>query len=151
MDNNRAQLLDDAFVVASAHLLPYKSALDLTLYLKNEKDYVPWNAVLSELNYIDTMLYNVAQYPDWKVCQFNFEPRWEKYESILYLSQIHLTDIVTPYYNSVGFQESSIDSHFTVYSRIDAMNWACKLQVVDCVDNSKAKYAELMSDPDNSQ
>ena len=67
LDNNRAQLLDDAFVLASVHMLPYKSALDLSLYLKYEKEYVPWNAVLSELGYIDSMLYNQPQFSHWNV------------------------------------------------------------------------------------
>lgn len=67
LDNNRAQLLDDAFVLASVHMVPYQSALNLTLYLKHETEYVPWNAVLSELNYIDTMLYAKGEYPNWEV------------------------------------------------------------------------------------
>jgi aminopeptidase N len=67
LDNNRAQLLDDSFVLASVHMLPYESALDLSLYLKYEKEYVPWNAVLSELNYIDSMLYSQPQYSHWIV------------------------------------------------------------------------------------
>lgn len=66
-DNNRAQLLDDAFTLALNEMIPYLAALDLTLYLKNERDYVPWHAVLSELNYIDIMLYNFAEFPNWKV------------------------------------------------------------------------------------
>ena len=66
-DNNRAQLLDDAFVLASAHKVSYQIALDLSLYLEKETEYVPWNAVLAEFNYIDTMLHNVQEYPDWKV------------------------------------------------------------------------------------
>ena len=65
--NNRAQLLDDTFVLASKEIVPYKVALDLTLYLKNETEYVPWNAVTSELDYIDFMLHSEAQFPDWKV------------------------------------------------------------------------------------
>ena len=64
---NRAQLLDDSFNLALAGMIPYKFALDFTKYLKNEQDYVPWNAVLSELNYIDIMLHNQPQYPYWKV------------------------------------------------------------------------------------
>lgn len=65
--NNRASLLDDTFILASVNLVPYKAALDLSRYLKDEIEYVPWNAVLAELNYIDTMLHNVVQYSDWKV------------------------------------------------------------------------------------
>ncbi len=69
-DNNRAQLLDDTLVLASVHLVPYQSALDLTQYLKHETEYVPWRAVLAEFNYIDTMLHFERQGVDWKVrCQ----------------------------------------------------------------------------------
>ncbi len=42
-------------------------ALDLSTYLKIEKEYVPWNAVLAELNYIDSMLHNEREYSDWIV------------------------------------------------------------------------------------
>lgn len=65
--NNRAQLLDDTFNLALANLVPYTQAMDLTLYLRNEREYVPWNAVLDELNYIDTMLYNLPEFTNWKV------------------------------------------------------------------------------------
>lgn len=65
--SNRAQLLDDTFVLASVEIVPYKVALELSMYLKNETEYVPWNAVSSELDYIDSMLHNEPQYPDWKV------------------------------------------------------------------------------------
>lgn len=66
-DNNRGQLLDDAFNLALVELISYATALDLTLYLKYEREYVPWHAALSEFNYIDTMLYNFVEFPNWKV------------------------------------------------------------------------------------
>jgi aminopeptidase N len=62
-----------------------------------------------------------------------------------------MTNLVTPYYNHVGFQESTLDSHLTIFARSDAMSWACRLEIADCVDNSKVKYAELMKEPDNNQ
>ena len=65
--NNRAQLLDDTFILASVHMIPYKRALTMSLYLAQEKEYVPWNAVLAEFNYIDSMLHNAASNPDWTV------------------------------------------------------------------------------------
>lgn len=64
---NRAQLLDDAFNLALADVISYTTALDLTLYLKYEREYVPWSAVLSELDYIDIMLFDQSEYGDWKV------------------------------------------------------------------------------------
>ncbi len=61
-----------------------------------------------------------------------------------------MTSLVGPYYEFVGFQEMESDAHLTIYSRSDAMSWACRLGILDCVTNSKIKYAELMNDPDNS-
>ena len=64
---NRAQLLDDAFVLALTNKISYDHALDMTLYLKYEREYVPWHAVLSEFDYIDVMLFDQPEYFDWKV------------------------------------------------------------------------------------
>lgn len=65
--------------------------------------------------------------------------------------QDHLISLVEPYYNHVGFQESDLDAHLTVFSRSDAMSWACRLEIQDCVTNAKDKYAKQMADPDNSE
>ena len=59
---NRAQLLDDAFNVAKAGLLDYRLALDLTLYLGREEDYLPWQAALTNLDYLAKMLRRTAGY-----------------------------------------------------------------------------------------
>lgn len=64
---NRAQLLDDAFNLAKFDVISYNQALDLTLYLKYELEYVPWHAVINEFDYIDVMLHNEVQYSDWTV------------------------------------------------------------------------------------
>ena len=92
-DNNRAQMLDDAFILASIEMLPYAQALDLTLYLKYEQEYVPWHAVLSELNYIDIMLHNFAEFADWKVCSWLRNNNNSKFEYLThYFINIDLHD-----------------------------------------------------------
>ncbi len=53
---NRAQLLDDSLNVARMGEVPYAVALDLTRYLRSERDYVPWEAALSAFDYLDRML-----------------------------------------------------------------------------------------------
>eukprot|EP00118_Oscarella_pearsei_P010785 m.68309 g.68309 ORF g.68309 m.68309 type:complete len:981 (+) comp35504_c0_seq10:3-2945(+) len=53
---DRAGLLADAFNLARGGLLDITTALEMTKYLHNEKDYVPWDAVLSGLSYIRDML-----------------------------------------------------------------------------------------------
>lgn len=64
---NKAQLLDDAFTLASAGIIGYTHALNLASYLAQELDYIPWAAVAEELDYIDTMFYTQQQHVDWKV------------------------------------------------------------------------------------
>ena len=64
---NRGQLLDDAFNLALAGMIPYKWALDLTIFLEQEREYVPWRSVLTELDYIDIMLRGLLMYNEWKV------------------------------------------------------------------------------------
>ncbi|XP_069834611.1 glutamyl aminopeptidase [Dendropsophus ebraccatus] len=53
---DRAGLIDDVFALASAEKLDYNISLDLTKYLDNEKDYLPWVRVSSALSYLNDML-----------------------------------------------------------------------------------------------
>ena len=64
---NRGHLLDDAFNLALVDMVPYTVALDLTLYLEQERRYSPWHAVLPELDYLNSMFLDNAIYADWKV------------------------------------------------------------------------------------
>lgn len=64
---NRAQLIDDAMNLARADFLDYTVALDVTKYLKHEKDYVPWKTAISNLLYIDSMLTRLPDYHLMKV------------------------------------------------------------------------------------
>lgn len=53
---NRAQLLDDAYNLARANLLDYKLAFNLTVYLKEDNEYLPWESFLGAFAYIGQML-----------------------------------------------------------------------------------------------
>lgn len=68
---NRAQLINDAMNLARADILDYTVALDVTKYLKHEKDYVPWKTAIKDLLYIDSMLTYSSDYHLMKViCPF---------------------------------------------------------------------------------
>jgi aminopeptidase N len=64
---NRAQLLDDALNLARAGKLPYSMALDLTMYLEHDTDYIPWAAALNALSFLDRRLTNNEGYDNFKV------------------------------------------------------------------------------------
>ncbi|XP_053671112.1 glutamyl aminopeptidase-like [Anopheles nili] len=61
---DRTGLLNDAFALADASMLPYNNALDLTRYLRQETEYVPWAAIASKLKNIRSLLYNSNSYDD---------------------------------------------------------------------------------------
>lgn len=48
-------------------LLEYPTALNLTQYLMEEQDYVPWSAGLSNLAYLESMFTGASGYGDLKV------------------------------------------------------------------------------------
>lgn len=54
---DRAHLLNDVFSLAEATQVKYATALQLTSYLKNEPDYVPWSVAQSKLNGLKNSLY----------------------------------------------------------------------------------------------
>lgn len=64
---NRAQLVDDALHLASAGYLGYDVALNATLYLKKEREYIPWKAAFASLDYIQEMFLRTAHFDKFKV------------------------------------------------------------------------------------
>lgn len=69
---NRAQIVDDALTLARAGKLDYRIALNLTRYLVNEFEYVPWRSALGALNFIDSMMSSGPDYHLLKVCDLIF-------------------------------------------------------------------------------
>jgi aminopeptidase N len=127
--NNRAQLLDDYLNMARANLVPYAKALDLTLYLSEERDYV-WKAAFTALDFIDSMLYNSAGYALWRP---------------------YINNLIIPLYNSIGFEERPDDKHLQLYTRNIALDWVCRFGNADCLSKTRAAYAAWMKDPDNDE
>lgn len=64
---NRAQIIDDALNLARANLLDYETALELTNYLENEVEYLPWASAFTALTYVDSMLWRTPFYDVFKV------------------------------------------------------------------------------------
>ncbi|GFY53408.1 aminopeptidase N [Trichonephila inaurata madagascariensis] len=63
---NRAQIIDDSLDLARAGLLDYQLALNTSLYLRNEDEYLPWKAALHGFSFIDSMICRSAIYGKWK-------------------------------------------------------------------------------------
>lgn len=62
---DRASILNDAFSLADATTIPYDTSLDMTKYLKDETEYVPWSVASSKLTSLKTSLMFTDVYKDY--------------------------------------------------------------------------------------
>jgi len=125
---NRAQIMDDSLNLAQGGLLDYDIALNLTTYLVLEKEYLPWESALSSLKYMASMMSRSSGYGHLKK---------------------HMKKLLLPLYSLVGFNDSPLDAHLTIYKRINAVSWTCSMGHSDCVANAVSTYKRWMADPDN--
>ncbi|XP_067128251.1 aminopeptidase N-like [Centruroides vittatus] len=127
---NRAQILDDALDLAKAGILDYGLALNTTLYLSKEQEYVPWEAALNAFSYLDTMLSRTAMLGKWK-----------KY----------IKRQLEPVYNLLGWEEDiNNESVLKQYLRINVIVWMCKYNHPHCVEEAKKRYKMWQNDPNNT-
>lgn len=64
---NRAQLLDDAFSLSRAGLLNYTTALELSTYLTEEINLIPWLTFNDIISFINRQLRGTDIYNSFKV------------------------------------------------------------------------------------
>ncbi|PIK55589.1 putative aminopeptidase N isoform X2 [Apostichopus japonicus] len=122
---NRAALIDDAFTLARRGTISYDTALDLTKYLKDELDYIPWEAALTSFTYIRNMFSRYSGYGN-----------LEKYM----LCQIDSL------YKAVGFEDDPMDNILEQYNRINAIDTACYYGHDGCLANASRELNEYMMD-----
>lgn len=130
---NRAQIIHDSFDLASAKRVAVTLALDNTLFLVNETEYLPWDAALSSLNYFKLMLDRSEVYGPMKR---------------------YLRKQVLPLFNH--FQ--TITSNWTnrpstlmeQYNEVNAINTACSSDLPECRELVSEFYRQWMAQPDKN-
>ncbi|XP_038078719.1 putative aminopeptidase-2 isoform X2 [Patiria miniata] len=120
---SRSALISDAFSLARAGDLSQAKALDLTTYLKDERDYVPWYTVDSVLGYIND---NLALTP----ANASFESYMRKQ--------------IQPMYEDIGWNNTG--NHLQKLSRARIISMACSYGIEDCRMEASERYAAWMSD-----
>lgn len=69
----RSVVIDDAFALAEAGLLQYEVALNITRYLRNEKEFLPWTKAFVGFDKIQRYFGDEPEVQDMRVRQFYLE------------------------------------------------------------------------------
>ncbi|KAL6107437.1 anpep [Pungitius sinensis] len=130
---NRAQLVDDAFNLARAKIISTVLALDTTKYLINEREYMPWESALSNLDFFYLMF-----------------DRNEVYGPM----QNYLRKQVTPlfeYYKEMTVNWTNIPvGHLDQYNQVNAISLACRTGLEECQNLSKEWFNQWMMKKNNT-
>ncbi|XP_063377434.1 aminopeptidase N-like [Cydia fagiglandana] len=123
---NRAQLVDDAFNLARNGRLDYRLAFELSLYLEEEKDYIPWGSVQRAWNYLDVVLSGSAAYD---------------------IFQEYVLKLTAPMYEELGFNALSTEEHVTAYHRNIMLDFNCRYGNQDCLDRASELLQQFRENP----
>ncbi|XP_072112058.1 glutamyl aminopeptidase [Mobula birostris] len=121
--SDRTGFIDDTFSLAKAALLQYSVALNMTKYLKDETDYLPWSIAISSIAYIQRMLRDDDQLDE------KFQAYWKEQ--------------VKPVASMLGWDDSN--SHLERLLRSDVLDLACYAGDTEALSNASKLFREWLS------
>ncbi|XP_006740755.1 aminopeptidase N [Leptonychotes weddellii] len=130
---NRAQVIHDTFNLASARKVPVTLALNSTLFLIQEREYMPWEAALSSLSYFKLMFDRSEVYGPMK----NY---LRKQVTPLFDYFVRLTHNWTVHPQTLMEQ----------YNEINAVSTACAYGVPKCKELVSTLFERWRMDPQNN-
>ncbi|XP_071369656.1 aminopeptidase N-like [Centroberyx affinis] len=127
---NRAQIVDDAFNLARAKIINTTLALRTTKFLFNERDYVPWESALRNLNYYIVMFDRTEVYGALQgYFKKQIQPLFEHFKTL------------TANWTKVP------PGHTDQYNQINAIGMACSMGVEGCRELTKGWFRQWMENP----
>uniref|UniRef100_A0A8D2B0P0 Aminopeptidase n=1 Tax=Sciurus vulgaris TaxID=55149 RepID=A0A8D2B0P0_SCIVU len=130
---NRAQVIHDAFNLASARRIPVTLALDNTLFLIHETEYMPWEAALSSLNYFKLMFDRSEVYGPMKnYLKKQVQPLFAYFKTIT---------------NNWKDRPPTLMEQ---YNEVNAIATACSNGIQECETLATTLFKEWMANPNNN-
>ncbi|XP_069580456.1 aminopeptidase N-like [Brachyistius frenatus] len=130
---NRAQLVDDAFNLARAKMIDTVMALRTTKYLNQERDYLPWESALGNLDFFYLMF-----------------DRSEVYGHMQAYLRNQVTDLFHYYKNLTGNWTNVPKEHMDQYNQVNAISLACRTGLKECQDLTTGWFKQWMDSRNNS-
>uniref|UniRef100_A0A915L5H9 Aminopeptidase n=1 Tax=Romanomermis culicivorax TaxID=13658 RepID=A0A915L5H9_ROMCU len=116
----RAQILSDSFELAVAGTLDITLAFNLSKYLINETEYLPWMTATKNFLFVDTFMQTVPEYN-------------------LFLS--FMQKLLSKVYATFGWTKIKDEPKYTSYLRFLALEQSCHYKNPDCL-NKTAQYLQ---------
>ncbi|KFP72657.1 Aminopeptidase N, partial [Acanthisitta chloris] len=114
---NRAQIIDDAFNLARAKYVNVTLALSTTRFLGWEKEYMPWQAALNNLQYFQLMF-----------------DRSEVFGAMTKYMKKQVTPLFDYYKDITANWTKLPDGLMNQYNEVNAISTACSYGLTDCQD-----------------
>ncbi|NWS86568.1 AMPN Aminopeptidase, partial [Toxostoma redivivum] len=122
---NRAQIIDDAFNLARAKYVNVTLALNTTLFLSRETEYMPWQAALTNLRYFQQMFDRSELFGDMtKYIKNQVTPLFEYYKRI------------------TNDWQTRPDGLMAQYNEINAISTACSYGLLECQQLATGYYQQ---------
>ncbi|KAH8273104.1 hypothetical protein KR018_001060 [Drosophila ironensis] len=122
---DRALLLNDAFALADANQLSYRIPLEMTGYLGQERQFVPWYVAANKLIALHRSLMFSEVY-------------------VTYLS--YGRSILSSVYNDVGWTVDA-NNHLRNRLRVSVLSAACALGLPDCLSQASQRFSSFLANP----
>jgi len=116
---NRVQIIADALDLAYRGDLPYATAIKVLSYLRQETEYLPWRAGLSNLNNMDRLLRRTPNYANFR-----------KFVQVL----------LKPIYGKFGKMLEKPSTFEGIKHQSLILSWACRFDVGDCVQQANQLF-----------
>ncbi|XP_007516437.1 aminopeptidase N [Erinaceus europaeus] len=130
---NRAQIIHDAFTLASAGTVPVTLALSNTLFLSQELEYMPWQAALDSLSYFKLMF-----------------DRSEVYGPMKNYLRKQVTHLFTHFETTTQNWTVRPDTLMDQYNEVNAISTACSNGLSECQTLASSLFAKWKDNPDNN-
>ncbi|XP_019733791.1 aminopeptidase N-like isoform X1 [Hippocampus comes] len=129
---NRAQLVDDAFNLARAKLIPTVLALKTTKYLGKETEYMPWESALNNLDFFYLMF-----------------DRSEVYGPMQDYLRKQVIPLFNHYKNITDNWAKVPKGHMDQYNQVNAISLACRTGHQECQTLTQAWFKQWMDEKIN--
>ncbi|VDL92144.1 unnamed protein product [Schistocephalus solidus] len=123
----RAQLIDDSFNIANQGSISFDLFLNLTKYLRKERDFVPLSVAYRAFNYLYEMLVLHETHD---------------------LMKKYVRYLINDSYQTVNWSmETNNDNHVLNLARQTIVTLACEAEHDDCVTKARTLFEEFMKNP----